>query len=190
MKHQRPKGKATGHETNTLWEWQKARWIKCHCGFWHSNRFIPHEFWNQNWKLPNENNRKKVGIILIKDKSHIWITQSYHNCYGFPKGEKEQSETIEQCAKREFFEETGYNIDKVNLSNCFSIRTNMENIQYIFYVISVSENFEMNTFPIDDVEITSFGWVHIDNIASLKLSKAVRKIFEIFKRNFWIIRKI
>lgn len=123
---------------------------------------------------------------MLHKKNQIFITESYNSCYGFPKGEKEHNETVEQCAKREFFEETGYNIENTDLSNYKILKTNIENITYIFYVIKVGENFDLNTFPIDDVEITSFGWKRINEIKNLKLSKAVKKIFHQFVKVYKI----
>ncbi len=191
IKHKRPIGKASGYVTfNNKWHWQDVRWKKCHCGLWHSNRFIPPKFWQQKWNVQENCDRKKVGVILVRNKTHIWVTQSYHNCYGFPKGEKEINETVEECAKREFLEETGCSIEKVKLSDCIVIKTMIENIQYIFYIIHVPSTFELVTFPIDDVEITSCGWVPVNDVDKLKLSKAIRRVFDMYKRNLWIINKI
>jgi 8-oxo-dGTP pyrophosphatase MutT (NUDIX family) len=189
--HKKPRGKASGRiNKEGKWIWENVKWEKCCCGLWHSNRFIPSEFWNQSWNNNNDENRKKVGIILTRDKSEIWITQSYHNCYGFPKGEKEPFESVEECAKREFKEETGCSVDKLDLSKTIAIRTAIENIQYIFYIIHVPKTFELSTFPIDNVEITSCGWFPINRISELKLSKAMRRVFEMYKRNIWIINKV
>lgn len=183
----KPYGKSSGKRIeNGDWKWQKVSWVKCHCGMWHSNRFIPRSFWYQKWEIKNKD-RKKVGIMLIRDNSEVWITQSYHNCFGLPKGEKEITETVEECAKREFLEETGCSIENVQLSKCVSIITNIENIQYIFYVIHVPKSFELYTFPVDDVEITSCGWMNLREIDTLKLSKAIKRIFELFKTNSWLI---
>ena len=187
--HIKPYGRASGFLKENKWKWQKPQWTKCHCGLWHSNRYIPRSYWNQNWEVKTHK-RKKVGVILVRDKKELWITQSYHNCYGFPKGEKEQEETVEECAKREFKEETGCSIDNLTLSNHMVIRTGMENIQYIFYIVHVPETFELSSFPIDDVEITSCGWVNIKIVGNLKLSKAVRRIFDLYKRNLWLINRI
>tara|TARA_B110000211_G_scaffold227382_1_gene282154 strand:- start:551 stop:997 length:447 start_codon:yes stop_codon:yes gene_type:complete len=142
---------------------------------WHSNRFIPKEFWNQDWGIVNIR-RKKVGIIMIKGNSEVLVTQSYHRCYGFPKGEKEKNESVEECAKREFLEEIGMNINKINLKNLKQVRTMIEDVEYIYFIIHVPKDFELLTFPIDDVEITSFGWKRINQLRFLNLSKAVKMI--------------
>ena len=168
---------------NHTWVWDKVKWSKCdYCGFYHSNRKIPDEFWEREW-ISTVKFREKVGIILIKGNKHIWITESYHNCYGFPKGEKEQGETTEECAKREFKEETGHSIDNINLSKCLQVTTSIDNITYIFYVVHVPGHFELEHFPEDDVEITSCGWMDIEGVSKLKLSKAIRKIYNLYNRH-------
>lgn len=188
----RPKGRAGGFKNSdtNIWNWKKPKWKRCHCGMWHSNRYIPRHFWTQNWEIKSTK-RQKVGVILVRDKKELWMTQSYHGYYGFPKGEKEQEETVENCAKREFKEETGCSIDNYTLKKCMVIKTGLgENIQYIFYIIHVPREFELYTFPEDDVEITSFGWVRIEDIDKLRLSKAIRRVFDMYKKNIWLINRI
>jgi len=163
-------------EQNYTWKWKKVEWVKCNkCRLYHSNRKIPEYFFEREWSIISDP-RKKVGILLIRG-CYIWLIESYHRCYGFPKGEKDSHETIEECAKREFYEETGTSIQSVNLSKCLKLETNIENINYIFFVLNVNKTFNIKTYPVDDVEITSFGWKHMNEIPKLKLSKAVRRIF-------------
>lgn len=175
---EKPLGFSSGFKKKSKWYWSRTNWRKCHCGLWHSNRHIPREFWNQKWEKRPHHNRQKAGVILVRDFKELWVTQSYNRCYGFPKGEKEKGETLEICAKREFLEETGLNIDKLDLSKFNQVRTFIENVEYVYYVIHVPREFDILTFPTDDVEITSFGWTKIDNIGRLNLSKAVRRILK------------
>ena len=171
----KPIGIASGFKDNdNNWIWKKVKWKKCnHCGMWHSNRFIPNVFWNQNWIV--KENRQKVGIIVIRDKKEIWMTQCYHNCYGPPKGEREENETIKECALREFKEETGMKSFNYNLRD--SLTTKIEDVEYIFYIVHVPKEFEILTNPTDDVEITSYGWMNIKNLHKYKLSQAIKQIF-------------
>lgn len=173
---QKPIGFASGFKKNSKWSWTPAKWVHCRCGLWHSNRFIPKDFWNQKWTPRVQIGRRKAGVILVRDFKEFWITQSYNRCYGFPKGECEIGETLEECAKREFKEETGLNIDRLDMSKFQQVRTFIENVEYVYFVIHVPREFDILAFPPDDVEITSFGWVGVSNIKSLVLSKAVRKI--------------
>ena len=188
----KPEKNAGGVQVDKLnhkWEWEKVTWKKCnHCGFYHSNRFIPDEFWEREWVI-TEKFREKVGVILLRGNQQMWITESYHNCYGFPKGEKERDETLENCAKREFKEETGHSIDNINLNKCLKFTTSIENITYIFYVVHVPFRFDLEHFPEDDVEITSCGWVEVKDVGRLKLSKAIRKIYNLYIKHITEIKR-
>jgi len=189
MFHKQPLGFSSGFNKNGKWVWDKASWTKCSCGLHHSNRFIPRVFWEQDWVITKQLNRKKAGIILIRDFHEIWITQSYHKCYGFPKGEKEENETIEQCAKREFLEETGTNIYNISLDDKYVINTYIEDVEYVFYIIHVNKHFDLVTVPIDDVEITSFGWISITRLKTLILSKAMKNILPKLLRHLHKIKE-
>ena len=68
------------------------------------------------------------------------------------------------------------NIDNLNLRGFVQIRTYIENVEYVYFIIHVPPEFNINTKPLDDVEITSYGWVRFDRINDLYLSKAVKKI--------------
>ena len=181
--HLYPPGKATGilKQDNTF-SWEPVEWGKCSCGLFHSNRSIPQAFWNKPWTRRTKQ-REKVGIILIRDNKEIWVTQSYNNCFGFPKGEKEINENVLEGAAREFYEETGTSITLETLQECNTIRIKIRDIKYTFYIVKVPATFEITSYPIDDVEITSYGWKPINDVMSLKLSKAIQKIFGIYLHN-------
>ena len=180
--HIYPPGTATGYtEDRENFKWETVEWGKCPCGLWHSNRVIPDSFWNKKW-TGKKKQREKVGVILFKDNRELWVTQSYNNCFGFPKGEKESDETPIVGAAREFYEETGTKIQIETLKKCKKINAKIRDIFYTFYIWNVPKSFELTTYPLDDVEITSCGWIDISNIGSLRLSKAIQKIFNIFER--------
>jgi 8-oxo-dGTP pyrophosphatase MutT (NUDIX family) len=184
----RPKIKARYiyHETSDIeqhkpnFTWEPAKWIKCEkCSLWHSNREIPKGYLTSGkWKV-RKGSRKKVGIILIRERpegKQIWMIQSYNNCFGFPKGEKEVDESESECAIREFREETGWNIN-IDLGKRKYLTHKIENILYMFYIVHMKPDFDITTVPEDDVEITTFGWCNVNNIPNLKLSKVGRVIF-------------
>jgi 8-oxo-dGTP pyrophosphatase MutT (NUDIX family) len=175
---------ASGKYYNGQWVWKEVNWSTCECGLWHSNRFIPNNYWNQYKNAPKLTNRKKAGVIVIRNFSEVWITQSYNKCYGFPKGEKEKYETIEECAKREFYEETGHSINEVDLSKYITLSMYIEEVEYIFYIMNVGSSFNIQTFPVDDVEITSFGWVKLRDIFQLKVSKSVKLAIKLYTKQF------
>jgi 8-oxo-dGTP diphosphatase len=63
-------------------------------------------------------NRPKVGVgvIVIRDKKVLLgkrLNAHGNHTYNFPGGHLEFGESIETCAKREVFEETGLKVDKI-----------------------------------------------------------------------------
>jgi 8-oxo-dGTP pyrophosphatase MutT (NUDIX family) len=159
------------------YQWEPAKWVRCeNCTLWHSNREIPIGYLTSGkWKV-RKGPRKKVGIILVRN-DEVWVIQSYNNCYGFPKGEKESDENEIECALREFHEETGTLLD-TDLSTCKYLTHKIENILYMFYIVNVDNLFDIVTTPDDDVEITTFGWCKFKNVGKLKFSKVGRVIFK------------
>jgi 8-oxo-dGTP pyrophosphatase MutT (NUDIX family) len=175
---------ASGWCSDGQWVWKNVNWVKCDCGLWHSNRYIPRYYWKQYQNVPKKTNRKKAGVIVVRNFSEVWITQSYHQCYGFPKGEKEPDESIEECAKREFYEETGHNIDNIELDKCSKVSVYILDVEYIFFILNVDSDFNIKTFPLDDVEITSCGWVKLRDIYTLKVSKSVKMSIKMYSKQF------
>lgn len=162
-----------GHRINDRWKWDKVIWNKCNvCNMWHSNRSVSPEYLDGDWGVSIQK-KTKVGILLIKNDL-AYMTETYHTSIGFPKGEKENGETIEECAEREFYEETGTKI-KINKYKYKKIKLNIYNVLYIFYVIIVNE-FDIITHPKDTKEVTSYGWFNIHKIRFLDNVSNVSKI--------------
>lgn len=65
----------------------------------------------------NSRKRKEehLSILLIKRGEH-----PYMNCWALPGGFLRRGETVEHCAQRELFEETGLNTDALFSLGCFS----------------------------------------------------------------------
>jgi 8-oxo-dGTP pyrophosphatase MutT (NUDIX family) len=150
-----------GYILNERWIWNPVKWTHCLiCKLWHSNRAYPKDYLDCDWGSDIQD-KTKAGILLIKNDK-IFMTETYHTHMGFPKGEKEPYESVEECAEREFYEETG---TKINLNdyNYTIIKINVYKVTYVFYVIR-DENVSINTHPKDTKEITSYGWVGIKRI--------------------------
>jgi hypothetical protein len=60
----------------------------------------------------------------------------------------------------------------------------IEEVEYIFYIMNVGSSFNIQTFPVDDVEITSFGWVKLRDIFQLKVSKSVKLAIKLYTKQF------
>ena len=66
------------------------------------------EEYKKNYQKYKEQINVCGGILVSEDKKSVLLIQE--NCYkwGLPKGKIENTESDEQCAEREIFEETGY----------------------------------------------------------------------------------
>ena len=98
------------------------------------------------------------------------------------KEKKEEGETDKETCVREFKEETGSTITQEDLSDDLKIvTTRVRDIKYTFYILYVNSDYEINTLPEDDVEITTEpGWKKLSNIFEIHLSKAIRKTLKIY----------
>lgn len=167
-KHATPPGEKTHY-------YDKADWVKCWCGLYHSNRVIPGTYW-EKYKYKKKEVRYNCGVILRKEHK-FFMVQSYNNYYGFPKGSVDSThEQFEKCASREFFEETGHNLDiHEHKFTKMLIKNKKTQMTYVFFVIKVDENFNITTHPRDDFEITSYGWIDKTHLNRVKLSKITNK---------------
>ena len=69
---------------------------------------------------------KTYGIVpykFNKNKTLLYVYKNKEGKFLFFKGKQEINETKEQTAIREFFEETGYKVDKIYLEKYFETRT-------------------------------------------------------------------
>jgi ADP-ribose pyrophosphatase YjhB (NUDIX family) len=159
---------------------EKADWVKCRCGMFHSNRVIPSDYWKK-YKYTPRKATHNCGVVLRRGDD-IFLVQTYNNYFGLPKGSvKNNREPFLRCALRELYEDTS----KYNKPKEILIRLQYMNVTYIFFVFDVNPSFDINTKPVDDMEITSFGWMNINEIRS---SRNVSKITQmVVERN--IIKK-
>lgn len=152
-------------------EWPEVEWRKCKCGMRHSSREFPKTFLEKEWTLPSHPNRKKGGVIMIRPDYTALVTESYALRYGFPKGEWIPHESIEDTAAREFLEETGIDISGVDLSRCLDLRYVSGKVEHVYFLVVVPQDYDPDSLPLDDVETTSIGWVHVSQIRGREFSR-------------------
>lgn len=183
LQHKYPPNRTSGTQIDGKWMWKPAKWKKCQCGMWHSNRKIPPQFWKQPWE--KKINKVVAGVLMVNrnilGETFILIVQSYGELYGLPKGCVEMGETCKQAAHRELEEETGIKLD---LENSYEINKYYgSSRKYSFFVTYVDCNVDTRFIPLNDVEITSVGFVKLENIKFLKLNRISSDIIENFKTN-------
>ena len=106
-------------------------------------------------------NQSKEQIFLVYGKkSSKW---------GFPKGHMEENETEEITAKREFYEETGFELD-MNLQECnkYIIRNN---VYFIVTIKDISEIQKKSNHIPDSKEIEKYQWFTINDLLKKNLQE-------------------
>lgn len=110
----------------------------------------------KNYFCRNKPKRKAGIIILDRICSKILLVQSNGNKWGVPKGSIEQDETVEDCAIRELFEETGLMIRQSQLEKFIQIYSRT------YYII---EHSVISTSSGSDA--TGIGWICIECLREL-----------------------
>ena len=122
----------------------------------------------------NHHQQQKAGIILIdhtnKSKSPLYLIvySNKSQKFGFPKGTCEENECISNCAKREFYEETGFQIkEHVRFTLRYKIRNNT------YYILNCYDNLETMIYQKspeipDSHEISYYRWVDTDELLRIK----------------------
>lgn len=107
----------------------------------------------------SEEGHSSAGVCVITPKG-ILVSQSYNLYWGFPKGLREENESILDCALRELLEETGVYVKKEQLKKfVFSFRyKNISRKVSIFFLISDGENFQCNPVNILN-DSTGYGFI-------------------------------
>lgn len=79
----------------------------------------------------------EVYIMLIQPKGHVE--------WGFTKGKIEENETKDECAVREFYEETGLTINKAVLENYFEQRNKRKDVGiFLVNIFNMNKNDKIN----------------------------------------------
>lgn len=99
-----------------------------------------HILWTRVWHNSTKNYKKKYELFnnnFLKDGGErllklLKMSKSIDHIWELPKGQKERFESDEQCAVREFKEETGLSKDKYKLYNASRVYSYVDdNILYI-----------------------------------------------------------
>lgn len=119
------------------------------------------------------------AIILSENNTHVLMIKSSANKWGFPKGKIDSKELPSECATREVYEETGYNIkDKMNKRD-YVYDSNFHVV--LFVIRDVPFDFEFKTLY--SQEIIDIVWWPIDDLCSLDVDFN-RSSYSIIKRYF------
>ena len=120
------------------------------------------------------NKQQKCGIIFIdhtKDPTYpLYLIVYSHKSrkYGFPKGTRETGESLTTCARREFYEETGYMLkDHIRFTIRYKIRNNTYFILNCYNDINTMIYKKSEEIP-DKNEISYYEWVDKQKLSEIR----------------------
>lgn len=121
----------------------------------------------------------RSGAILIDESmSKILLVKTFKSeSWMFPSGKMEAGECMENCAIREVFEETGFDISNIIDSNLF-IQHKKPIRRKLYLIKNVPESFPME--PRVNNEIVACEWFNVDNLIAAiahKINKYIPKEF-------------
>ncbi|XP_021957731.1 mRNA-decapping enzyme subunit 2 [Folsomia candida] len=106
------------------------------------------------------------AILMNQDLTQVVLVQGFRNQWGFPKGKVNENEDPIECAIREVFEETGYNMRPLINPNHFIESKTHDRNDRLYLVRGVDTQFPF--FPQTQYEIKQISWFNIDEIPEHK----------------------
>lgn len=117
---------------------------------------------------------------IVKDTVHIVLIQPKgHTEWGFMKGKIEQNESIEECAVREAFEETGLKIDIEHLEDYFTQKNRRKDIG--IFLVNV-DNIDLKKIKLQKGEVNRIKYFDIKY--NVSINKNQQEILNFIKAKF------
>lgn len=124
--------------------------------------------------------RESANGIYIKDEKVLLVKPSWVDIWEFPGGGKETNESLIEALKREFLEETGYTILKLDEKPIHNINTKFyaddldvffDSSMYFYKILEIGEQNEIliNRDEIIDIQSLSIDSLNKENMNNLHL---------------------
>lgn len=130
--------------------------------------------------------RESANGVYIKDGKILLVKPSWVDIWEFPGGGKESNENLIEALKREFLEETGYKILKLDENPIQHINTKFyaddidvffDSNMYFFKILEIGEQDEdlihrdeiadIRSIPIDSLNKENLNNLHLEVISSI-----------------------
>ena len=135
---------------------------------------------------PHRRKRKLVrcgGILINESLTHIVGVMNYESIddkkWGLPKGHLKHNESIQQCAVREIYEETGIRV-KITEDTPFK---KLNDTFYYIFVLRDDTVFHIR----DHHEIAKVEWLAIDSLNMFNMNRGLRKFYDRFDKIKYLI---
>lgn len=136
--------------------------------------YLWNKLWNKTAQSKNfikECNISKNKFNNLKNNNLLNNLESKYDSpeWGFPKGRRNKFENNNDCANREFIEETNLTnytlFDRIKLMEETFTGTDLNNYKHVYYIAG-SEELDLE-YSLDNYEIGNIGWFTIDEILYL-----------------------
>lgn len=124
---------------------------------------------------------KSYGIcpyMIISGNFFVLLNKtSEESFYNFFKGKIEKEESIKECAIREFFEETGVQVEIKDLEDYFFQKSSRKDVG--IHLVDWAK-YEGLPFNFQEKEIWSASWVQLKDIETSKNQQIIMNSIELF----------
>ncbi|OWA50660.1 m7GpppN-mRNA hydrolase [Hypsibius exemplaris] len=137
--------------------------IVCH-HFPQLQRFVEYldEYW-KTWKQYKASIPTAGAILLDESLEYVLVLESFPGRrWGFPKGKKNNNESMQECAVREVFEETGYDITQKITPDEYLELAYEDMFVQLFIVHGISRDTVFQ--PQTKGEVKSFEWMLVKEL--------------------------
>ncbi|XP_002167956.1 m7GpppN-mRNA hydrolase [Hydra vulgaris] len=141
----------------------------------------------ENWKQYKVRVPVYGAILLDEELENCLLVKGFHKkiSWGFPKGKVNKDEGGLECAAREVWEETGYDIRPIAHPDQFIENTIHDHQVRLYIVAGVVKNFDFK--PNTRGEIKEIRWFPIQHLPTHKKDPAPKEVFGLFANNFFMI---
>ncbi len=145
-------------------------------------------------EIKNKKTRGGCGVMIMKNgqvllgKRHDDQEKASSDLRGegtwtMPGGKLDFGESLENCATREVFEETGIKLNEIKV---FCVNNNKNEHAHYVTIGLYSDNFEGEPKVMESDEIVEWQWFNLDNLPSPMYFPSARMIENYIKKLFYI----